>query len=243
MNGRAGIGFVAAGVIALSALGGCGGTSAPKKADPAADLQAAQDALIKAGDLPDFTVKPAKTKSASEQASDREATRAIGTCMHVSSTLLDDSKKIAGEQSASTPNFDHGSEEISASISIDPTKQTVDDGYALLQRSDFDRCFAAALGKLVQGLEKSSPLPADVTVGKVAVSHGNVAVGDRGNWHEFSIPFSGPTRSISMYLDMYVVQRGRAAVTLTVFNIGSRDQERAKTLLQTMVYRLGHEVS
>src|SRR5690349_3571545 len=115
---------VLSGVLVV-VLCGCGGAS--HKADAAADLAAAQDALIKQGDLPDYVPQPKKPND-DDRAIDKVLDQTMSSCLHVDRTFLN--QDVPGEQKAKSPDYKSGYETISASIEVDPKKRTVDDAWA-----------------------------------------------------------------------------------------------------------------
>jgi hypothetical protein len=228
--GRSGrlIVLVASVGLALSACG-----SSAKKVDPAADLRVAKSAVLTAADIPTgFTATP-HTDSDDLPAA---AKKSFAECMHVDETLFDDTP---GAQKADSPDFKRGdAAEIDSSVEIDPKKKDIDTGYEQMAESQTPDC----LGQLFDSAFKSSAASQPgVTFGKVAVTRDSVnGIGDRGFVFSLTIPVTAQRQSLTFYFDIFLVQRDRAGVTVSVFQTNARFARDAELrLVRTVVDRVG----
>jgi hypothetical protein len=225
-------------VVALAACGGSGGGSSP-----AADLQTAQNALIQPGDVPDHPQVPA-AQAKNDRANDNLIADSVKSCMHADGTFFE--HDAVGGQAADSPLYRTGPETISTRVVVYPSKRALDDRWALFARTDFDGCFDAALTKALKPGTRYG-LPAGVTVGKVQVLRRSVSFGDHAIIFEINVPLSAGGLKTEYFVGLYVVQRGRAGVTLEA---ASNDPKlnrsdllaRSDILLRTMMLRL-HDVS
>jgi hypothetical protein len=213
------------------ALSGCG--SSAKKVDPAADLRVAKSAVLTAADVPTgFTGTP-HTDSDDLPAA---ANKGFADCMHVAETLFDDTP---GAQKADSPDFKKGdAAEIDSSVEIDPKKKDIDTGYEQMAQSATPAC----LGQLFDSAFKSSVgSQPGVTFGKVAVTRDSVTgIGDRGFSFSLTIPVTAQSQSLTLYFDIFLVQRDRAGVTVSVFQTNARfDRNTELRLVRTVVDRVG----
>jgi hypothetical protein len=218
---------------ALIVTAGCG--SAAKKVDPAADRATIKAALLTASDLPGYKATPATTSSGSDMTPAEK--RRLASCMHTSTTIFDDPE---GSEQLDTPDFTKGSIDLSGTIETYPQKQQLDAIFDQVSSSHFGSCFSSELkSAFAEGANDSS-----MKIGSSSITPFAVKLGDRGAGYTIAISFTGPALTSKVYLDLFFVQKGRAVVTFSATNIGSRfSHSTAVSLTAKMVDRLGNQTA
>jgi hypothetical protein len=231
MSNRRWAALALAGAMIVAA--GCG--SSAKKVDPAADRAAIKAALLTASDLPGYKATPASTSSGSDMTPAEK--RRFASCMHASTTIFDDPK---GSEQLDTPDFTKGNIDLSGTIETYPEKQQLDAIFDKVSSAQFSSCFSSELKTaFAQGVNDPS-----VKVGSASITPFAVKLGDRGAGYAIAIGFASRALTSRVYLDLFFVQKGRAVVTFSATNIGSRfSNTSAASLTGKMVDRLGNQTS
>jgi hypothetical protein len=218
-------------VVALIALAGCGGKS--HKADPAADLALAKQAVLTAADLPGYKGTP----HAPDDDIPAGVKKDFATCMGTSVSIFDDTP---GAQKADSPDFSAGVGDtlsVSDTVEIDPTKGDIDKVWDPISKPAAEPC----LGKLFEAATTQGALDSPgVKLGKLKVDRFDVGVGDRSVGYAVVAPVSGPGSSIVLYIDVVFAARDRAGMDFSFSNVGTPfDRNLEKTLVQKVYDRVG----
>jgi hypothetical protein len=218
---------------AMFVAAGCGSTT--KKVDPAADRATIKAALLAASDLPGYKATPASTSSGSDMTPAEK--QHFASCMHTSTTIFDDPK---GSEQLDTPDFTKGDVDLSGTIETYPKKAQLDAIFEQVSSSHFSTCFSSELkSAFAEGADDPS-----VKVGSSSITPFAVKLGDRGAGYAIAIGFARPAVTSRVYLDLFFVQKGRAVVTFSATNVGSRfSHDNAASLTAKMVDRLGSQTS
>jgi hypothetical protein len=231
MSNRQWAALAIAGAMIVAA--GCGSTA--RKVDPAADRATIKAALLTASDLPGYKATPASTSSGSDMTPAEK--RRLASCMHTSTTIFDDPK---GSEQLDTPDFTKGNIDLSGTIETYPKKQQLDAIFDQVSSSRFSSCFSSELkSAFAEGADDPS-----IKIESSSITPFAVKLGDRGAGYAIAISFASPSLTSRVYLDLFFVQKGRAVVTFSATNIGSRfSHNTAVSLTAKMVDRLGNQTS
>ncbi len=225
-------------VLVVAACGGgsssskSSSTTTPPTVNKAADLELAKGSVLTASDAPaGFSAKAHQESSDPPEPLKRDFANCVGTPV----TIFD-----SNGQKANGPDFaNENGDEISNSVEVDATKADVDKGYAALTSPKINDCLAKLFAALLK--DSSTSGGAGMTVGEVTVDSFPVdGVGDRGVGFRVTVPITANGQSVTVYVDVASVQRGRSVLTVTASGNGtppSRDLE--KQLLTKMSERMG----
>jgi hypothetical protein len=186
----------------------CGGSSG-KKADPAADLSVAKGAVLVKGDLPSgFDSSPHDPSGGPPDA----AKLAFANCLNTKVDLFNDSP---GEQKANSDDFSNTSTNafIENEVDVYPDKKTLNDGYAVLTKSNAPNCVAELVKSTIAaaGNDTNPVTNLQTTAQTLPVDK----VGDRAIGFRATIHFIQGGQDQSGFLDLVQAQKGRAVVILT----------------------------
>jgi len=245
MQGMGKRGIVAAIAVGLLAAGCGGGSSAvtapntPKQL--AADKATAKAAVLTASDLPAGYKGTPHKKSSGDDIPTAVETKFLA-CTHLPKRFINDSGDK--QPNADAPDFAKGtlgqgaSTEIESSVELDRSSNDIKDPLSHLSGSNAAACFKpffqAALNTSLSGTSGVTIAPVKMTVLDLG------SVGDQSGAFQGRTTVSGPSASITFEFNLYFVRTGRAGVfMLTIATNAPFDQTLAKSLLSTMVGRLG----
>ena len=157
--------------------------------------------------------------------------RDFGTCLHVSTTIFDDTP---GAQKAHSSDFSKGQVAVSSDVEIDPKRSDVTTGYNELTKSGIENCLAQ-LFKAAVKLGAPTATIGDTTTTRFTVGIGNRSVG-------FATKISAVAQGVTVvaYFDVVFVARDRAGIDLTASNVGqSFDRATEVALARAMYDRVG----
>jgi hypothetical protein len=219
-------------VVPIVALSACGGKSF--KADPAADLAVAKQAVLTAADLPGYKATP-HTSSDDIPAGVKKD---FANCMGTATSVFDDTP---GAQKADSPDFSSADQklQVSGTVEVDPSKSDIDNGWSEISKAGTEPC----LGKLFEAAAHQGALAGPgISVRLGAVTRFDVGVGDRSVGYSVPVHITGPGGSISVYLDFVFLPRDRAGMDFSFTNIGSPPGRGTETALVKKVYdRVGNQ--
>ena len=223
---------------------GCGSSSKTSTAPDTAeqrkvDLALAKQAVLTLSDLP-AGYKGTPHKESSGDDIPKKVEQKFLACTRLPERFIDDTNDT--QPNADSPDFTKGSIatgalEIDSSIEIDRSSKDISEPLAYLKNEDVARCFQPFFyAALAAGL-KDEPGFSIQSVSVESVSAGSA--GDEGAGFRGRMTIVTPVGPIDVFIDLFFVRTGRAAVTLT--GTGFRepvDLDLEHELLATMVGRL-----
>ena len=89
----------------------------------------------------------------------------------------------------------------------------------VMSRSDAAGCFAQTFDAAIREQSTTASAPADTTFGKTTVSPESFeSLGDRTVAYRVTVPVTTKGVSVSVYIDLILVQKGRVGITLTALD-------------------------
>lgn len=173
------------------------------------------------GSPPNATVDQQRAEQAILRATDLNERWAIGPEIDPEEILTEladclDSNALRAAidvPSASSPNFATGrGETVQSAIFVAPSTRRVARAIKALERPDADDCTGEAVVTLVaQATEEEDPGIRDMFTGRI---RGTPIPGDRFVGYRVSMLVRAESINVSLYADVYYVQRGRSAIVV-----------------------------
>jgi hypothetical protein len=230
---------------AMVIAAGCGSSSktstAPNTPEQLkADKALAQQAVLIPSDLP-AGYKGTPHKKSSGDDIPKKVEQKFLACTRLPKRFIDDTND--SQPNADAPDFAKGSiatgpaTEIDSSVEIDRSSKDISEPLAYLENDSVARCFQPFFHAALAAGLKDDPRFSIRGVTVKSVSAG--AAGDEGAGFQGRMTIVSPIGPIDVFIDLFFVRTGRAAVTLT--GIGFREPvglDLEHGLLATMVGRL-----
>jgi len=181
-------------------------TTAPPDAsiDPAADQDAAEDALLVLSDFPAGWSEVPDAEPTEEEA---DYLRRTAECIGSDRLRLID----LGGAIAATGDFTSPSEEtVSETVSFAPSVAEAEDLMVRFAAPDVAECFGDVTADLVDGQLQGEMTLGDVTVARLNVSE----VGDEVVAYRVTVPVNSGGSTVDVYVDLVLVRSGRAVAGL-----------------------------
>ncbi len=204
----------------------------------AADRAVAEQAVLKLSDFPPgWQAKPHE-----ESPDDPDLSRQLSECLRVDLSLLEGK---ANDASTDSPDFESpDEEEVGSSVGLAPTSTKAQELFAIFERPETPGCLTKAVSQSIEtALKKPKPgqeIPAGVTVGQVSINRVSFpTIGDRTVAFRVTVPVRALGLALSVYADLVVALRGRAAALLSFTDFGSPfSTDQAQRFTKTVVDRL-----
>ena len=216
--------------VSLFGLAACG--SSAKKVDPAADLAVAKRAVLTAADLPGYTSAP-HTSNDDLPAANKKS---FAACMGAPTTIFDD---VPGAQKADSPDFSKAKTQVSNTVTLDPKKSDVDNGWNQVTSSKTAPCLQKLFDDLFRSDAANTP---NVVFDPTKVARFEPGVGSRSVGYSLAFSASSSGRRISFFADIVFVGRDRAEMDLEFFNQDAAvDRSFETSLAQKSYDRIGRD--
>ncbi len=179
-------------------------TAPPDDIDPAAEQDAAEDALLVLSDFPAGWSEVPNAEPTEEEADYRRRT---AECIGSEGPGIGD----LGGAIASTGDFTSPSEEtVAETVSFAPSVAEAEDFIVRFAAPDVAECFGEAAADLADGQLRSGMTLGEVTVARLNVSE----VGDEAVAYRVTVPVLSGEWTVNLYADLVLVRYGRTVVGL-----------------------------
>jgi hypothetical protein len=194
-------------------------TSGPAQ-DIAADKAAADAASLKLTDFPPGWTSTPSSSGPDVPNVDTELTKCLGVSRA-------DFPKSSPAKSESPDFSDSNNNTVSSAVGYQPEASRVQRALALFSDPKAPACLTTAVASIIDysihhPAKPSDTLPSGVTVGSATVAQMSFpAYGDKDAAYRVTVPVSIKSLTISFYLDLIVVGKGRADVEMFFQGIGT----------------------
>jgi hypothetical protein len=211
-------------VVVFGAASACGSTSVPGSSGPgtttpskAADLALARKGLIVLSDLPSGWTASGKVTSGSGSSGGPSLAK-IAACLGVSTAEL---KENWPTENSPTFNSADGNSTVSDEVEAFPTRAQAATDYATFSNPKTPGCITTIFGPVLrQQAQKGGG--AGTTIGAVTTTRVSFpAFGDQSGELQISMPFSVSGQTISLYLDLVDILKGRQETILSLTTTGT----------------------
>jgi hypothetical protein len=223
---------------------GCGSSSktitapdTPKQI--AADKAVVKQTVLKLSDLP-AGYKASPHEDASEDDFSQADLQEFATCAKVPKSMV--AELLTGVDdpsapSADSPDFEQSdpatgfSTSFENSVGIERSSKDISEPIKVLGATSALKCWRALFKSQLERMAPPGGSVRDLTV----VGLPSPAVGDESTAFGIRVTVSGAQRTIKAFVDIYLVRRGRAGISLSASGIGERvDSSLALSLLHTV---------